>query len=499
MLPALRLPRFVRRTGKSPLTQGESARSFVIHRWALVICALALATGSLRPDSAARAQTPGSVAIDFEEALTPDFARHDLPTLRADLRLDPEQTAIVEALITDYSEQFEKALGEVRDDLRAAQSALGFEDPAIEQQREDIQEQIAATLESMQRDLEHPPAGADVNEIREKYQQSLKELDAQLRALQGPVTDASQVAKMFDEASRRLEQWRARKREMREKFETDLQAILRPDQQPLWEPLARKFLRQATLGRGRLQGESLDLTLLVRDARPPLDSAQKEKVAQAMQAYEAQLDAALRARNQLIESSERGLFTAVAAADRAALASIIGRQTQARVAVRDANDQAAAAIASALGGDVGAKFLQSYQRRAYPQVFRDTPTMRLIKAARELPGLTAEQVSALGQLQTAYEQEVAATDEQVLQAVRQHEPALLTLREVHRLLPPKPEDEATERDRGPDGVQEAFARRNAMGQKFEAQLQGILGEEMFERLPRGRGREETPDQPQQPR
>lgn len=430
--------------------------------------------------AAARAQGP--MAIDFEAAFTPEYTVQDLPLFRSELLLDDEQSAIAESILQDHSEQFERVLRQVREDLRGAQAALGSEDPEIDRQREELRGQIAALMEEMQAALQNAGEGANVASIREKYDAEMRDLASQLQRLQSQPMKPAQMAKLFDDASVRLEQWRIERKRLSEKLAADMRAILREDQRQHWPALERRILRQNTLGRGRLQGEGVDLFLVVRDQK--LDLAQSQAISQQLADYEASLDAALRRRNDLMDSSARGLFKAVAASDRQALAAAIGEITKARVAVRNVNDETAAALAATLGGEAGAKVTDSYRQRAYPLVYRETQTVRLMKAARELGGLTPVQVQSLDQLQSALEAELGPMNERVLAAVRQYEPEQLTLREVRLLLPPTPEMETTERDRGPDGVQQAFTKRTELGQKFDAQLQTILGEELYERLPR---------------
>lgn len=446
-------------------------------RW-LLMFVMMLAMGLSRHASA-----QGPMAIDFEAAFSPDYSIRDLPVFKSELILDDEQTAIVESILRDHSEQFEQILGQVREDLRSAQAALGAEDPEIDRQREEIREEIAALFESMQADLQSAEAsGTNVMEVRKKYEGEVQALKTRLEQLQSQPMKPEQMGKLFNDASLRLEQWRIERKRLSEKLASDTQAILREEQRPRWAALERRIVRQNTLGRGRLQGESVDLFLVVRDQH--LDATQAQNVTQQMTDYEMRLDAVLRKRNDRIETSEREMFKAVASSDRDGLSTILGEITKARIDVRNVNDETAAALAAALGEEPGAKLTASYRQRAYSLVFRETQTLRLIKAARELGGLTPVQVESLDQLQRSFQAELEPMNEQVLLAVRQHEPAQVVQRELRLLLPPTVEMENTERDLGPDGVQQAFARRAEMGQRYDAQLQVILGDELYERLPR---------------
>ncbi len=443
----------------------------------LMTIVLAVATaGGLR---SARAQSP--MAIDFDSALSPDLMRHDLPTIRTILALDAEQATIVESLLRDYSERFEAALRAVREDLRQAQSAMGFEDPAVAVEREQLREEIAILFEEMQEALENVPPGANAGEIATKYERYLKDLQKRLETLQSQPKDQAAFARMFEDASLRLEQWRQEKRTIRERFVADLMLVVHDEQQALWPALDRRLVRERTLARSLLQGEGVDLLLVARDMKP--SEAQQQALAQPLSEYEIALDHALRSRNSMIESSERPLFKAVQNNDRASLAAIITRITQARTALRNVNDDAVLVLASALGDD-GPRLIAMYHQRAYPQAVRDTQAMRLMKAAQQMRDLSAAQLQAVNDLRVSYEAEIAAINEQVLATIRQHEPALVTYREVMRLLEAVEEEEDEIDARGPDAIQQAFERRNDVSRRYDEQLLAVLGEDLYERLPR---------------
>lgn len=444
------------------------------------VSALIMAAVVVHSARSASAQAPA--AIDFEAAFTPDITRADMATIKAGVLLDEEQASIVEQLIHDYGEQFNAVLTGVREDLRAAQAAMGVEDPDTDMQREALREQVAMLFEEMQNELQNVPPGGSVGEIRAKYESHIRGIQARLEQLSPTAPKPEEVAQLFDAASQRLEQWRMEKKKVRERFVSDVKAILRTEQVERWPALDRTLLRQHTLGRARLQGEGVDLVLLARQVGP-----NQQPIAAALEDYELSFDAALRARNELMENSERELFRAVQQGDRARLQTIIDRITQTRVAVRNINDDAAAAIAAALPADGernGEWFIAAYRQRAYPLVFRDTQVMRLLKAASEVGDLTPEQIQAIASLRKEYQAELVPVNEQVLAAVRQGEPGQLTLREVHRLLPPTPDQEDAERDRGSDVAQQSFAQRAEMGRRYDDQLQAILGEEAYDRLPR---------------
>jgi hypothetical protein len=469
--------------------------------------ALALVIVSLALTSLARAQSP--LAIGFEEAFAPDFLRRDLPLFKSELRLDDEQTTIAESLFADYQEQFELELAKVRADLSDAQAAMGGQDPEIDRRREELREQIAEMFEAMQEELENLPEGASPAEVRKKYEEEVRSVQEALEGLRPRQMDAEALRKMFEDAATRLEAWNQRKREMRETFVGNIQAILHDDaQRALWPPLERRLVREKSIGEGRLQGESVDLVSVVKSMK--LEAEAARAVTAPVNDYEARMDAALRTRNDGIQAMQREMFRAVNNADRAALQRVLERTVEWRVAVRNVNDESAQAIAAALPEGERERFIDLYRQRGYATVFRSTQALRLIKAAMEMPGLTPAQSEGLASMLESYQNEVTSMNERVLQTVREHEPRQYVAREGRRLLPPGPDQEQRVRDgeldpagggtrAGADAIQQAFAQRNQMGQKYTAQLEALLGAELYERLPRGDRRiEDAEDDPDEP-
>jgi hypothetical protein len=433
----------------------------LIHRSFRVLAALLFVACTC----AARGQSP--LAIGFEQAFTPDFEQRDLRTFRTALDLDEGQVAVVESLFADYQEQFEQALAVVRNDFRDVQALLGSEDPAIDQEREELRGRIAGMLEEMRDELQALPPGASPNEIQRKYEQEVKAIQDRLESLQTPPMEAEQVRKVFDDATSRLAAWNQQKRALADRFTADVQ--------------------------GRLQGEGVDLIAMTAEVGK--DETLRQAIAQTLEDYAARLDAALRARNDGLQSTQAALFQAVRDQDRPALQRTLQQQVAWRVAVRNVNDETAQALATALAASdesQSARFLATFRQRAYPQVFRSTQTQRLLKAAQEIPGVTPEQAEAVKSMLQQFETDLAPMTERLLQTVRHHEPEVYCLREERRIMPPGPDQEEVERDRGLDPIQKVLAERNELGAKYSTQLEALLGADLYERLPRGRGAVEIP-------
>jgi hypothetical protein len=293
---------------------------------------------------------------------------------------------------------------------------------------------------------------------------------------------------MYAAAAARLASWQAQKAQLRAKFVDDVQTTLSQNQQQLWPAIDRRMYRERTLPQGRLSGESVDLMQILHEAAP--ESGARQAAAPALQDYEINLDAALRRRNEYLASSDQDLLAASEAGDQAKAASIITRQVELRLAVRDVIEQSAAAVAALLPPEQGARFTQLAREKGYSRVYRPTQAQRLINAAKEISDLEASVLQAVNDLDRAYQGELGPANEQLVQVIRTAEPKGMIDR-VARQFTPKG-DQAAEQpaQEEEDPIQKGFRARSEMGQRYIQQLQGLLTPEQWTKLPKNNGRDQ---------
>jgi Spy/CpxP family protein refolding chaperone len=149
--------------------------------------------------SPARAQFGEAAGI--AEAMTADYFRRDIVLFQQGLNLDDAQRDIIDALYSDYEQEFEAGLARMRQ--------------RIEDMREELQSQ---------------------------------DVDRVLRIVFKPI-----------------EEWSVEKRGLGNQFLENVKVVLTPEQQEQWPKFERFLFREKHLSKGTLSGESLNLFHVVRD------------------------------------------------------------------------------------------------------------------------------------------------------------------------------------------------------------------------------------------
>lgn len=343
---------------------------------------------------------------------TPDFLPRDLPVFVDALGLEEWQRPILEVLLDEYQTNFDTAA----DGVRAKMSE--FKDVAAGANPERVVEMISAPL----------------------------------------------VA------------WTTEKKKLRDDFLASVRSQLSEPQVELWPRLERALRREKSLPLGELSGESLDLTLVLREAQAPTQAAAEA----ATEQYEIQLDEALAARDVALDSSIAPMLKAMSSSDASSGVAMQESIMQKRIVVRGVQEQGIAAIRDALGGEYGVEFERRAMQKAFPQVFRPDPITPLFEGALALPDLSEEQRASLVSLQTQFDGEHATVRANLVEAYRVSEP-----REPRRrteLARQKAAGASVRIGDAPE-VEQAKNAREELFEKYRALLGAALGPQQVEAVP----------------
>jgi len=423
---------------------------------------------------AASAWQAESIA-NIDEAMQPDFIRRDLALMQRELKLDAGQHAIIESLFFDYETAFREAAEQVRRQTVQLRSALGACNPDIEQRRELIRQRVAEIFEEAHQARQDSPE-PDMQQVQHESQERAERLRDELRQFDADLLTEDDAARIIDQSAGCLDRWESQKTNLRCQFVADVLVTLDDTQREIWPALERQLNRDRMLPRGRLSGESADLNYIVRELRLP--DEQLEKINALMEAYAARLDQALRTRDGFAVLSQRQLFYAMHSRDESSARSIIDRQINLRVAVRNLNDEWAAALTAQLEGPVGERVMKVYQERAYSRVFRPTRVQRLFNAVREWSDLKADEIESVEALQAAHANLIADANQRLLRVMRVNEPAEL----VKRALSRAGFTDSSAPDERFDPVQDNLKARDVLDERFAIQLRAALPPEQTKRL-----------------
>ncbi len=490
----------------------------------------------------------------FSNLLRPDYTRRDLKIMLNELQITRDQRYVLEVLLDDYTEKFNKAAEQfkaVRDRYQGPAGrfgALGSEgahemaEIALQSLQENLGnvhtfeleggegtfvgilqtevsgeggeggawfggggddgdgsreiEMHVAVMASVEEDHEGHEAGDHTipPEVLQRLHESLRErLEERLRARRDELAQAvDEIAEREDRqdeeeaekataddvaaAARTL---LAERTQLKDGFETDLTLLLSDEQAEAWPVVDRQLRRLNTLSKGEFAGERLDLYQLVDQWKS--GAAKEQPVADTLDDYELRLDDALGQRNAFLTESEVDTFMAWAEQDHDKSLALISRESDLRRSVRDVNEEFAEMIAGDLDEQEAVSFRQAARKAAYRSVYRKTRQQRLFAQAKAIEGLDPDVLDAVTNLETAYLQELAVANDQLVEATHEYEPGqkkrMIEMMQQFR-------SGSMQLDRPPSNpIMDGHRQRRSLGQRYAEQLKSILTTEQFENLP----------------
>jgi len=435
----------------------------------------------------------GGLMRQFTSRMEPDFMKRDVPVIEEQLKLDDGQVTVVETFVTDYIDAFEPLSEETRtvmqDSMRSImQSFMGG----------GMQERMRDLFEGVQRDMEQlqqEGGGAEVDpEVRRKIFQE------RMDKLQQEVT-AERVANGQDAEQRRIMQeivdasnsFLSKKVELRKELVDGVKGVLRADQLANWDAFERFLRRERAMGNGVLSAESTNLIFVLDDA--DLTQASIDATKPILDNYELQLDGALKARDEFLESSEPRLLKSMLDANTQESTRIVEQQISMRKAVRDINERFRTEITQALPAEDGAKFNLAALKVGFRRTYNTTATQRMFERASELEGLSAETIAAITDLGSQYERELMAVNDRIVVATKKQE-VDRTKEDMERGLSMMSGTGSWSSmmgrsrfgggDQGqPDPVRDAFDDRAKLAESYQSRLKALLTPEQFEAIPKG--------------
>ncbi|MFO0827444.1 MAG: hypothetical protein U0572_04775 [Phycisphaerales bacterium] len=358
---------------------------------------------------------------DIREQLEPDFMRRDVPIFVRQLKLDDSQATVLETLMKDYEEEYQKVAGDLQNELQETGQQVfqnimpqGSRDRMMTEMQ-NMQEDLRKLAEEKGGELDSETRRAFIRDRMLKMQQQMAE------ERKGTGADAAlkqSLGTMFE----KLTAWQVQKATMRTHFIDGLKASLSDEQLAQWPAFERFLTREKTLPRGRLSGEGTNLIFVLDELKlPEEDFAKVEKL---LDPYELKLDAALIARNENLASSTAKLFKALQEGNVKDCERIFDRQMQLRAAVRDVNEDYRTQMVAAFGeSEAAKKFEKAALLDGYDRIYRSSTTERSFDKALELEGLDPAVRQGIADLRAQYFVELDSRNRDILSTVKKNEPS----------------------------------------------------------------------------
>ena len=268
----------------------------------------------------------------------------------------------------------------------------------------------------------------------------------------------------------------AQRTQLKNEFESDLMLLLPHEQAEAWPAVNRHLRRLNTLSKGQFAGESLDLYHLLDETFP--GTSDQQPTATTLKDYEMRLDDTLNDRNQYLTESEIDAFLAWAEQDLDKSLALIDRESDLRLAVRDVNDEFIQTIASGLQESQAASFRQAGREKAYRSVYRKTRDQRLFEQAKAIEGLDGDVLDAVTNLETAYLEELALVNDQLVEATRENQPG-----QKKRMIEMMQQVRSGSMQFHGLPDRRPMNQRRLLGRRYTEQLKSILTTEQFDSLP----------------
>lgn len=298
-------------------------------------------------------------------------------------------------------------------------------------------------------------------------------------------SDQARVLKIVFEPIQRLADEKA---VLGAQFIENVKVILTAQQLEMWPAFERRLFREKQIGRGTLSGESLNLFNIIRGMN--LDPKTMQAIQPELDAYDLALDQALRRRLNTIMGPQRDMFRALAEQNNEASMLLYDQQMQAKIGVRQVNDEFIERIASIMPAGVSGDFRQAALERAYSRIYRPTPVQRMFSVAKEFDDLESGARQAVVQLEAEFLVKLEALNKSILSALREQEP--LDSRARAMSFARRQAGQAMEKPA--DLTRDLFVQRDQLSRDYAKQLQAVLTPEQFSKLPGGQRWTSSPEE-----
>jgi len=417
----------------------------------------------------------------FGGAMRSAWERRDLVILDRELDLDADQEMIIEVLMADYLDGFRAEGERIRDEMQDARPGGQIDDETRERFRE-MRRDIGQMRERMRE------AGDDA-EVRERISAELQaRIDAIREEARAMRPSQEERAESTMEIAGLLSEWDRIRRQLDAAFKAEMSLILSQGQLEKLPEVEIDIRRARLLPSGRLSGESIDLTILARQAGieqqvdPVLETLWPE--------YERQLDTALIARDEHVSTMGVTMMDAFRTQDPSLAIEASRTEGRLREAVRDINlryQEMATALLGESGVDteVIGTFDGRFREAAFNRIYGPTFAQRSIAAAASLEDISPDVQGMIAGIEAAYAAEIAGLNQLMEIETIQSDAARITDR-IERFAARMQGEDRGDETRPDARLRELFEQRQTVDDRFRQQLESLLTPEQVAQLPETR-------------
>jgi Spy/CpxP family protein refolding chaperone len=290
-----------------------------------------------------------------------------------------------------------------------------FTFPVSKRNVEDYAKRLAMTPEQREGALAlYDGYKAGVKSVRDEMQKTMREMMEK-------VSDSGDWSQMKDvgEAMKPLG-------EKLEKLDsgllTDIKALLTEEQAAKFPKIERMRRRDKDLKFSFVSGTRVDLVAALESIK--VNPEGEARLAEAVEAYEIDLDRALVTREQAQkdEQEKAGKNTEkMMQGDMSAVGDMFKRFQEIERPIRDLNKSHARKIGDLLPEAKRGAFEDEFKRRAFPRVYRESPAQKAFAAAEKLEDLTGAQKESIADLKAQYTRESGPINTRWAEAIEERD------------------------------------------------------------------------------
>lgn len=310
--------------------------------------------------------------------------------------------------------------------------------------------------------------------------------EAGLTAMRNEIADmrgdiAGDGSRIMERMMQPLEAWQGDKRLLADAFLANVRSQLSSAQDARWPALERALRREKELPQAELSGEGIDLVAVLAKVQVPPQTL--ELIAPTVNQYETDLDRALLARQQRMDSLQPAVRDAMQEMNFERGLQIMQQIMASRIEVRSAQDRGLESITAALPEEYAAAFRTEALEQAFPKVYGPNATISFIAAAKAIEDLTPEQLEGIEAIERDYLAQLEILNGRMRDLYRLEEPREPE-RRFERILQ-RQRGEATRRrvSNEPEAIRNVRGEREELGRRTREAILALLTPAQSTNLP----------------
>ncbi len=276
------------------------------------------------------------------------------------------------------------------------------------------------SMDGIQREL----ADSMYEAFRSDFERESDKLQDEMSELRAEYEETEDFTVFIEDMPKLMSAFQKESDKLTKGFFDDVRSLLTEEQGEKWPVIERSRRRLKLLPFGNLAGESVDLFNMAEELK--LSDASTEKIDPVLEQYDIEMDRALQDREQRMEEAREKhgggggmhMFTEI---DIEEMQAESKEAHELSLRIRDINRRYFRLMSAELTADESARADERFQRLSYPQVYRESYSVRVFDAVKDFEDLSSGQQDRLSALRERYERDLETVNRQWAGAIEESE------------------------------------------------------------------------------